>query len=373
MPGPSRTSVIGLIAACVAALSLYAPGAMAVVTRTSVISTFAGTGTAGFSGNGGPARRARLNQPRDTAVGPDGSVYVADTFNNRIRRIKPNGTITTVAGNGRARYNGDRIRATRASLSLPHDVTVSRAGVVYIADSGHDRIRRVGRNGIITTIAGTGARGSSGNGGPATRARLKNPKSVALHGGALYTSGLDNQVRRIDLSTGIITRVAGTGVPGFSGDGGPARSARLHAPQRLAIDSKGDIYVADTKNSVIRRIDASTHKIRTVAGVGRTAGQRGDGGPATSALLNHPRGVALDGNKTLYVADSDNHRVRKVNLRTGIITRVAGTGTAGYTGDGGHAASARLDQPRGLTVTPKGNLLIAEVGNSVIRRVAGTR
>lgn len=371
MPRPSRTSMIGLVAACFVALNLFPPGAMAVVTRTSTISTYAGTGTAGFSGNGGPARRARLNKPRDTAVGPDGSVYVADTFNNRIRRIKPNGTITTVAGNGRAKYNGDRIRATRASLSLPHDVTVSRTGVVYIADSGHHRIRRVGRNGFITTIAGTGVRGSSGNGGPAARARLKNPKSVALHGGALYTSGLDSMVRRINLRTGMITRVAGTGVAGFSGDGGPARSARLHAPQRLAIDPEGNIYVADTKNSVIRRIDATTHKIRTVAGVGRTEGTRGDGGRATSALLNHPRGVALDGNSTLYIADSDNHRVRKVNLRTGIIHKVAGTGTPGYTGDRGHAASAHLDQPRGLTVTPKGNLLIAEVGNSVIRKVAG--
>ena len=371
MPRLRRTSMIGLIAACIAAISLSTPGAMAVVTRTSVIHTLAGAGVARFSGDGGPARRAGLNKPRDTAVGPDGSIYVADTFNNRVRRIAPNGRITTVAGNGRARYNGDGIPATKASLKLPHDVIVDRHGVLYIADSQHHRIRRVGRNGIITTIAGTGVKGSSGDGGPATRARLNNPKSVALHGGALYTSGLDNEVRRINLTTGIITRVAGTGAPGYSGDGGPARSARLHSPQRLAIDSKGNIYVADTANNVIRRIDASTHKIRTVAGVGLTPGMRGDGGPATRALLNGPRGVALDGNRTLYIGDSLNHRVRKVNLRTGIITTVAGTGVEGYSGDGGPAVRAKLDGPRGLTVTPQGDLLIAEAGNSVIRKVAG--
>jgi trimeric autotransporter adhesin len=371
MPRPSRTSMIGLIAACFAALNLCPPGAMAVITRTSVVSTYAGTGTAGFSGDGGPARTAGLNQPRDTAMGPDGSVYVADTYNNRIRRIAPDGTITTVAGNGSATYNGDGIPATSASLSLPHDVTVDSAGVVYIADSAHHRIRRVSLNGIITTISGTGVSGGSGDGGPATSARLKNPKSVALYGGALYTSGLDNKVRRIDLTTGIITRVAGTGTAGYSGDGGPATSARLHAPQRLAIDSTGNIYVADTMNSVIRRIDAASRTIRTVAGVGGTEGLRGDGGPAASALLNSPRGLALDGDGLLYIADSDNHRVREVDLSTGIITAVVGT-SAGYAGDGGPAVSARLRQPRGLTVTPQGDLLIAESGNSVIRKVAGT-
>jgi trimeric autotransporter adhesin len=371
MPSRWRASITVVLAACLTALNPGLPGAMAAVSRTSVISTIAGNGTAGFSGDGGPASASRLNQPRDSAMGPDGSIYVADTFNNRIRRITPAGTITTVAGNGSATYNGDGIQATRASLSWPHDVTVDSTGVIFIADSQHHRIRRVGLNGVITTLAGTGVSGSTGEGGPATSARLKNPKTVALHNGALYTAGLDNKVRRIDLTTGIITTVAGTGVAGYAGDGGHAKAARLNGPQRLQIDSQGNIYVADTLNSVIRRVDGATGIIRTVAGVGGVTGFRGDNGPATSALLDNPRGLALEGDGTLYSADSDNNRVRAVDLTTGIITTVAGT-QAGYSGDGGPAGSARLQQPRGLTVTTQGDLLVAEVGNSVIRKVAGT-
>jgi hypothetical protein len=342
-----------------------------VVSGTSTISTVSGTGQAGFSGDGGPAQAARLNQPRDSAMGPDGSIYLTDTFNNRIRRISPSGTITTIAGNGSATYNGDGIPATSASLSWPHDVTVDSAGVVYIADSDHYRIRRVGLNGVITTIAGTGVGGSNGDGGPATSARIAKPKTVALYGGGLYTAGLDNKVRRIDLTTGIITTVAGTGAAGYSGDGGRATSARLNGPQRVEIDSLGNIYIADTLNSVIRRVDAVTGIIRTIAGVGGTTGSTGDGGQATAARLNHPRGLTLEGDRIVYIADSDNHRVRAVDLTTGIITRIAGS-SAGYSGNGGPASAARLRQPRGLTITPQGDLLVAETGNSVLRRIAGT-
>jgi sugar lactone lactonase YvrE len=365
-----RTTIV-VAAACLAVLAPSLPSAEAVVSRTSTISTIAGNGTAGFAGDGAPATSSRLNQPRDLAIGPDGSIYLADTFNNRIRRIAANGIITTVTGNGSAAYNGDGIQATKASLSWPHDVTVDSNGVLYIADSDHHRIRRVGPDGIITTVAGTGVIGSTGDGGSATSARLKNPKTVALYGGGLYTAGLDNKVRRIDLSTGIITTVAGSGVAGYAGDGGQASLARLNGPQRLEIDSQGNIYVADTLNNVIRRIDAATGVIRTVAGVGGVEGLRGDNGPATSALLDHPRGLTLEGDGTLYIADSDNHRVRAVNLTTGLITTVAGT-TGGYSGNGGPAGSSRLRQPRGLAVTPQGDLVIAETGNSVIRKVAGT-
>jgi hypothetical protein len=341
------------------------------VSSSSIINTLAGRGTAGFGGDGGQARLALLNQPRDSAIGPDGSILVADTFNNRIRRILPNGVITTVAGNGSATYNGDNRQATSASLSWPHDVTADGNGVVYIADSAHHRIRRVSLNGVITTVAGTGVAGSAGDGGAATSARLKNPKTVVLHGTGLYTAGLDNRVRRIDLATGIITTVAGTGVAGYSGDNGPATSARLNGPQRIDIDSQGNIYIADTLNQVIRRVDGASGVIRTVAGVGGAEGFSGDGGPATAARLDHPRGLTVEGDRFLYIADSDNNRVRAVDLTTGIITRIAGTG-GGYSGDGGPAGSARLRQPRGVTITPQGDLIIAESGNSVLRRVAGT-
>jgi sugar lactone lactonase YvrE len=341
-----------------------------VVARTSTISTIAGDGTVGFTGDGGLASASKLNQPRDVAIGPDGSIFITDTFNNRVREISPDGIITTVAGNGSATYNGDGIQATSASLSWPHDMTVDPAGVIYIADSAHNRIRRVGTDGVITTVAGTGVGGSTGDNGPATSARIKQPKSVALYGGGLFISGADHKVRRIDLSSGIITTIAGTGTAGFSGDGGPARLARLNEPQRLQIDSFGNIYVADMENSAIRRIDAATGIIRTVAGVGGSSGLRGDNGPATSAWLNKPRGIQLEGDGILYIADTANHRVRMVDLGTGTIITVAGT-SQGYSGDGGPASAARLRQPRGLAVTPQGDLLIAESGNHVIRKVAG--
>jgi sugar lactone lactonase YvrE len=344
------------------------PAAGEVLTPDSTIATIAGS-VRGYGGDAGPALAALLNEPRDTDVGPDGTVYVADTFNSRIRAIAPDGTITTIAGTGSTVYNGDDIPATSASLYWPHDVTVDDAtGVVYLADSNHHRIRRVTADGVITTIAGTGKTGSSGDGGLATRARIKNPKSVALFGGALYFASLENKVRRVDLTTGVITTVAGTGALGYTGDGGPATRATLSSPQRLAIDSVGNIYVADTGNSVVRRIDAVTGVITTVAGTG-TAAFGGNGGPATLAQLKHPRGLALAGDDVLYVADSDNHRVRVVDLVTGVIGPVAGRGK-GFSGDGGPAGQAQLFQPRGLTTLPDGGLLVADTFNDRLRVIS---
>lgn len=339
------------------------------VTRDSIISNAAGVGTPGFGGDGGPAAQALLNLPRDTAIGPDGSIYVVDTANHRIRRIAPNGIISTFAGNGSTTYNGDGIPAVQASLNLPDDVTVDSQGVVYIADASHHRIRRVGLDGIITTLAGTGVSGSAGDGGPAVNAQLKNPKSVELYGGYLYTCGVDNMIRRINLSTGVVSRVAGTGTAAYSGDGGPALSATLNGPQRLAIDSQGNVYVADRYNSVIRRIDSGTLVITTVAGTG-VAGLSGDGGPATQAMLREARGIALEGDTLLYIADSLNYRVRRLDLVSGFIDTVAGT-TRGHSGDDGPAGAAKLDQTFGVTVKPDGNLLIADSFNSVLRLVSG--
>lgn len=343
-----------------------------VVTATSTISTLAGSGMTGFAGDGGPAAAAALNAPRDSVAMADGSVLVVDTFNNRIRRIAPDGTISTFAGNGSQAYNGDNIPATESSLSWPHDVTVDEEGVVYIADANHHRIRRVGLDGIITTIAGTGFGGSTGDGGLATTARIKYPKSVAIGSGRLYTSGLDHKVRAIDLATGTITTVVGTGVAGFSGDGSDARSAQLNTPQRLQLDAVGNLYIADTANCAIRRVDAATWQIATIAGVGGACGLSGDRGIATTMRLSVPRGVALtaDG-RVLYIADTGNHRVYRLDLEVGLLTRIGGS-LKGFAGDGGPATSARFYQPRGLSVTASGDLLVADALNNRLRLIAAT-
>jgi hypothetical protein len=351
-------------------INLALPGPVAAaVTPNSTITTLTGNGSAGFSGDGGPAARAQVNLPRDSDVGPDGSIYLADTYNNRIRKIDPRGIITTYAGTGVGGFGGDGGPARNARLKWPHDVVVDDAsGTLYFADSNNDRIRKITRTGIITTVAGTGRAGFSGDGGPATAARLSKPKSVALHGGFLYLADSRNhRIRRVNLGTGIITTVAGTGVAGFGGDSGPARAARLNVPQRIALDGTGGIFIADTENNRIRRVTPQG-TITTVAGTG-VEGFGGDGGPARQARLRLPRGIAVGG-AIIYIADTGNHRVRQVNQATGIITTVAGTGVAGYSGDGGRAGSARLDNPRGLTVDNQGRLLIADTFNSALRRVA---
>lgn len=364
----TRSTAGRVVMLALVALVLVLPGAMAgAVEPTDTVSRVAGTGAKAFSGDGGPATVANVNLPRDTAMGPDGALYVADTYNQRIRRIDPvTGIITTVAGTGGTAYNGDNIPATQARLKWPHDVTVADDGTIFLADSAHHRVRRIDPvTGIITTVLGTGAAGVGADDVLGTRSQLKNPKSVALFGDGLFVADLSNRVRRLDLTTGIVTTVAGTGVAGYSGDGGPAVSARLDSPQRVAIDSVGNIYVADSGNDAVRRVDAQTGLITAVAGTG-VAGYGGDGGPGPLARLRAPRGVALDGDGTLYVADSGNHRIRKVDLSTGLITTVAG-GPRGFSGDGGPASAARFYNPRGLTVDEQGRLIIADTFNSVVR------
>ena len=359
-------AVLVAVALALTTSALTTPQAGAVA-PADTITRVAGTGTPAMSGDGGPALSATLNEPRDTAIGPDGSIYLTDTFNNRIRRIdEVTGIITTVAGTGSDVYNGDNIPATQASLKWPHDVTVADDGTLYIADSDHHRVRRVDADtGIITTVLGTGRSGTSGDNGLGTKALLKKPKSVALYGGGLYVADLSNRVRRLDLATGIVTTVAGNGAAGYSGDGGPATLARLNTPQRIAIDSTGSIYIADTGNNRIRRVDGTTGIITTVAGTG-VAGFSGDNGQGKAARLKAPRGVTLEGDGTLYIADSGNNRIRKLDLASGVITTIAGS-AKGFSGDGGPASAARFTNPRGLTVDAAGRLIVCDTLNSVIR------
>lgn len=268
---------------------------------SGAVITVAGTGEAGYGGDGGPATAARLWRPHGIAVDGAGNVYVADSPNHRIRRIDPVGIITTVAGTGRAGYGGDGGPATAADLDRPRNLVVDAAGNLIIADTGNYRVRRVDRNGIITTIAGTGARATSGDGGPATAATFEDPRDVALDAaGNLYVVDTEaHRVRRIDRS-GTVTTVAGTGRPGFSGDGGPATVAQLREPRGVALDRAGKLFIADSSNDRARWVDGS--------GIIHTLAER-----SGSEALRDPRGLNTDGAGRVYIADTGNDRIIRVD------------------------------------------------------------
>ncbi len=337
------------------------------VDSSGIISTIAGTGEDGFSGDGGPAVASLLNRPSGVAVDGNGNLYIADTENQRIRRVDAAGTITTIAGTGEEGYGGDSGPAVAALLDYPNGLAIDIVGNLYIVDSGNHRIRRVDSSGMITTIAGTGEGGYSGDGGPAVTAQLLFPTGIVADGaGNLYVADTDNQrIRRIN-SSGTITTLAGTGEQVFGGEGGPAVEAQLAYPRGVAVDGSGHVYIADSGNSRVRRIDSSG-MITTVAGTGE-GGYSGDGGPAGTAQLNSPSGVAVDGSGNVYIADTQNHRIRRVDA-TGMIITIAGTGESGYSGDGGPAVAARLNAPAGVAVDGSGNLFIADTVNERIRRV----
>ncbi|MFE2970402.1 RICIN domain-containing protein [Streptomyces sp. NPDC059340] len=335
------------------------------------ISTVAGTGVAGFKGDNEPAVAAQLNRPYGIAVDSTGTLYFSDHVNHRVRKITTDGKISTVAGTGVAGSQGDNGPAVSAQLNYPREVAVDSAGAVYIADTNNHRIRKITADGKISTIAGTGTAGFSGDGGPATAARLHTPLGVAVDStGTLYFSDhVNHRVRKIT-TDGKISTVAGTGVAGSQGDNGPAVSAQLNGPYAVAVDGTGDLYIADAANHRVRKVTADG-KITTVAGTG-TAGFGGDDGPAASAKLNFPLAVVVDTTGTLYISDYNNQRVRKV-MADGKITTVAGTGTAGFGGDEGPAASAQLNHPFGLAVDCVDTLYIADHVNNRVRKVASAK
>jgi uncharacterized protein (TIGR03437 family) len=345
------------------------------IAQSFIIATVAGNGANGYSGDGGPAISAHITSPAGLTIDSFGNVYIADAANERIRKVSPNGTITTVAGNGIAGYSGDGGPATSAALQITSfgqaasAVVVDSVGNLYIADSWNNRVRKVSANGVIATIAGTGGGGYAGDGGPATIAQIGNPAGLALDSaGNLYIShytAFDCVVRKV-VPTGVITTVAGTSNCGYSGDGGPATNALLNRPEGLALDSTGNLYIADTDNQRIRKV-APNGIITTVAGTGNYR-YDGDGGPATSFSLNYPYGVALDGAGNLYIADANNYRIREVSA-LGTITTVAGNGDYGFGGDGGSATSAKITQPDAIAINSAGNLYVSDLDNNRVRRL----
>ena len=334
-----------------------------------IITTVAGNGLDFYAGDGGPATNANLRTPTTLAFDTAGNSYIADSHNEVVRKVDTNGIITTVAGNGSQGYSGDGGTATAAAMATPVGIAVDALGNYYISDNWNQHIRKVDFNGIITSVAGIGTgfpdgAGYSGDGSAATNASIAWPCGVALDmTGNLYIADSgNNRIRRVD-TNGIMTTVAGNGTNGFFGDGGIATNASLNNPQGVTVDSSGNLFVADTSNNRVRKVDTNGI-ITTVSGTGN-GGFAGDGALSTNASLSVPTDVKLDGTGNLFIADSGNHRIRRVDVN-GIISTVAGNGNAGYTPDGESATNASFNV-NGMAFDGVGNLYFATADSSSAR------
>jgi sugar lactone lactonase YvrE len=387
--GDARRYVAGALAT-VASISvsitlLAAPagaqtaGPTAASQTAPIISTAAGTGQAGYSGDNGSATAAKINNPTGVSEDTIGNLYIGDTSNDRVRKVSTGGVITTLAGNGMGGFSGDGGQAKNARLCAPSGTAVDGSGNVFIADSANNRVRKVAPGGVITTYAGSGNNNCGGNNGGgcqrsgdnglATKATLCLPTGLALDSaGNLYIADSGNNVVRKVTPGGVITTFAGTGAWGSSGDGGPATSAKFAIPTGLAVDnSLHRVYIADTGNSKVRAVNSGV--ISTFAGTG-SAGYSGDGNKAVLAKLSYPTGLGVDPLGNVYVSDTGNHRVRCVIPKGDIVT-YAGTGTAGFSGDGGPATQAMIHSPTGAVATDGQNVYFSDTGNNRVRKVVG--
>ncbi|HEV3334228.1 MAG TPA: hypothetical protein VG096_24750 [Bryobacteraceae bacterium] len=358
---PYRKTVCSLIA-----VAFFAPFPGRAQAPAYTISTVAGNGTNGYSGDGGLATAANLSSPCGVAVDNAGNLYIADNGNSRIRKVSA-AVINTVVGSGTAGYSGDGGPATQANISQPCGVAVDSSGNIYFSQSDvpNSAVRKAPASGNISTLAGTtNGGGFSGDGGAATGAQVNGPTGLALDSANnLYIVDTLNDRIRVIASNGNITTLVGNGIPQFSGDGGSPTRASINNPQSIAIDPSGNLYIADTFNNRIRKVSGNV--ITTIAGTG-TAGFSGDGGPATQAQLNFPKGVAVDAAGDVFIVDSFNWRVRQITP-DGTIWTIAGRSTNGYSGDGGPATSARLSFPEAIAVGPNGTLYVSDTQNNVIR------
>ena len=334
------------------------------------INTIAGTGASGFSGDGASALLATFTSPYGAIADPAGNVYIADPVNARVRKINTLGIVTTYAGNGSSSSSGDGGAATSAGLNWPAELALDANGNLYIGEYFGNRVRKVTPGGIITTFAGNGSGAFSGDGGPASSAAVNGPWGIDFDtAGNLYIACRnDNRIRKVNTS-GVISTVAGTGGSGYTGDGGPALSATFSGPIGMAVDMAGNLYVCENGNHTIRKINTSGI-ITTVAGTG-ISGYTADGIAATSSMLNSPVGMDCDPSGILYIADQSNNRIRKVDL-LGIITTVAGNGASAFGGDGGLATLASLNTPQLVHVDASGNLYIGDTNNNRIRKVGAS-
>lgn len=342
------------------------------------IETVAGVGKAGHGGDGGPAAKATLKQPFHCELDGKGALYIAEAENHCIRKVDlKTGVISTAAGSGAKGYAGDHAEATKASLNEPYAVVIDTNGDLYIVDRLNAVIRKVdGKTGVITTVAGNGKKEFAGDGGQATAASLREPNDCCLDGkgGLLIADVADWRIRRLDLKTGIITTLAGTGRPKSKidrariGDGGAASQAVIVGARAVCVDGQGNTYVCEREGNAIRKID-DKGTISTIAGTG-VKGYSGDGGDALQATFNGPKGIRCDRQGNVYVVDTENHAIRKIDVKKNVVTTVAG-GRKGGQGDGGDPLQAGLDRPHGCIIDDQGAIYIADSNNHRVRKVSG--
>jgi DNA-binding beta-propeller fold protein YncE len=325
----------------------------------------------GNGGEGSPVDRAELTSPFGVGFDAERTLFFVEMTGNHVRKIGPDGLVTTIAGTGRKGDGGDDGPAAKAELNGPHSLAVTKSGDVYVTDTWNNRVRKIdARSGRITTVAGTGRKGFSGDGGPATQAEFGGIYCLALDeaGQTLDLADLDNRrVRRIDLATGTVSTVAGNGKKGVPNDGDDARSSPLVDPRAVALDGRGHLYILERSGHALRVVDRAG-KIRTVAGTGQQ-GDSGDGGDARQARMNGPKHLCVDPRGNVLIADTENHRIRLYNPEDGTIRAVAGTGHKGTKGLGGAPEDAELAQPHGVTIAPGGILYISDSSNNRIVKI----
>ena len=334
------------------------------------IQTFVGTGESGYSGDGGPAGKAVCNEPFMCDFDSAGNLFYTEAKNHIVRRVDlATGDVTTVAGSGESGYSGDGGPATQATMKEPYSLAVDGNGDIYIVDRLNAVIRKVdGATGMISTVAGTGEEGYSGDGGPGDQAMLREPNDCFLDGkgGLLIADIQDQRIRRLDTDTGVISTFAGNGEKERSGDGKPALEASFLGSRAVCMDSKGNTYVAEREGNGVRKID-SNGILSTVAGNGER-GYEGDGGPALTTTWGSPKALRCDAQDNVVVVDTENHAIRLIHSDTGIVTTIAG-GRLGGEGDGGSATEAAMNRPHGCAIDAQGNIFVADSNNHRVRVV----
>jgi streptogramin lyase len=350
---------------------LFSLWAFAVSLSAAEIHTIVGTGTKGFSGDGGPAAKAQINNPFGIARGPDGALYICDMDNHRIRKVAPNGTISTVAGTGERGWSGDGGPALQAKLNEPYEVRFDAAGNIYWVERMSHTVRRLdAKSGTIATVAGSGAAGFGGDGGPATAAKLNQPHSIAFDkAGELYICDiLNHRVRKVDMKSGVISTFAGTGEKKTAPDGSKFGGSPLFGPRAMDFDSQGSMWLALREGNALYRLDLASGTLHHVAGSGGKPGFAGNGGPAKTAVLGGPKGVSIAADGRVYFADTETHSIRYYDAKKDSVELLAGTGGKGD-GPEPNPRECKMGRPHGVFVDTDGSVLIGDSDAHRVRQV----